>query len=132
MKKVNLSQLSQAHIIALTTALITQVVAYVPAWAPEKQLLISVTGIVIGAAFLIAHAISSKTTPADLAKSAETLVQAELGKVDLNALAKDALSGNAGSVVQAELRRLLGSAPVAPAPVAPAEPIQSPPSTTQA
>lgn len=119
---------TQAHLVAIATALITQVVAYVPKWAPEKQLLISAAGIVIGAAFLIAHAIQSgKASPADLAKDAAQFVQAEVGKVDFAALAKDALSGNMSGVVQDELKKVLtsglGAVAAAPAPAPTAAPV---------
>lgn len=118
--------LTHPHVVALATAGITQVVAYVPQWAPQKQLMISVAGVVIGGAYTIADAIrSGKVTPESLAKDAAGFVQAELGKVDFNTLARDALSGNASELVQTELRKVLASV-VAPAPAPAAAQVAAP------
>jgi hypothetical protein len=116
---MKLSHLSikQSGLTSLFVMIVGQLVAFVPAFGPDKQALIAAGTTVIAAVFLIANAIhavvASKVTAGDLEGGVQTLVKSELDKVDFNALVKDGLSGqNLSALVQGELSKILSAAAV--------------------
>lgn len=85
-------KIAQSGLIAILTSFIGQLVAFVPAFAPDKQILISAGSVAIGAAFMIANAvhavIGSKIDVAELEQGVRGFVHDELGKVDFNAVVR--------------------------------------------
>lgn len=122
-------KITQAGLVALFTTLVGQVVAFVPAFAPDKQVLISAGTALISAAFLIANSVhklaDSNVSARDVEDGAVAAAKAEIEKVDFNKLAQDAVStqsipdleakvkAEAEAAVQALLARLGTPAPVA-------------------
>lgn len=125
---------TQSSIIAAFTAVVTQLIAYVPAWATDKSEIISGGGIVIAAVFLVANAIhhlaaSKAPSSNEVLQVAHDVVRGEVGKVDFNSLVQDAVNakgiGDIEGMVKAEVQRLISGAfapttPTMPAPPAPA------------
>ncbi|MBV9805230.1 MAG: hypothetical protein JO130_18675 [Solirubrobacterales bacterium] len=142
-------RIAQAGVVALLTTIIGQVVAFVPAFAPDKQILVSAASTVIAAVFLVANAIhaliATKVSGKDLEGDVVSLAKAEVDKLDVNALVHDAVAGeNIEQLVKDELNRILvvaglatkvGAVPPAPTPAvavppapAPVHPFVTPPS----
>lgn len=134
---MNLSHLkiTQAGLVALATTIIGQLVAFVPAFAPDKQVLISAASGAISAAFLIANAIhklaDSNVSASDVKSGAIDAARTEIGKVDFNKLVSDAVTASSPADLEAMVRAeaqkavsaLLGQLASAQAPVpAPAVP----------
>jgi len=74
-----------AHALAIATAAVGQIVAYVPAWRPEAQPIISGGSIVLAAAMLIFEGITRKGTvvagAGDIERAAANAVRSELARV---------------------------------------------------
>lgn len=93
-------KISQAGLISAVTFIIGQIVAFVPAFGPDKQALISAGTAVISAVFLVANAIhalaSSNVSARDVEHAAinagRGAVQDALTHVDLNSLAQQAVN----------------------------------------
>lgn len=89
-------RVTQAGVIALFTTIVGQVVAFVPAFGPDKQLLISAGSSAISAAFMLAnaghHLADSNVSAKDVEAGAIQAARAEVGKVDFNALVQSAVS----------------------------------------
>lgn len=128
-------KVTQAGLVSLATTIIGQVVAFVPAFAPDKQILISAASAAIGAGFLVANAVHRLADSNVSARAVEAgAIQAareEIGRVDFNALAQQAVQAQASGQLaelakgeaQAALQRVLGqlgAPPPTPAPAVPA------------
>lgn len=102
-----------AHALAIATAAVGQIVAYVPAWRPEAQPIISGGSIILATAMLIFEGITRKGTvvagTGEVAKTAEAAGQ---------------------KAARAELSRIFGAAAqtqAAAAPQAAPAPVSAPP-----
>lgn len=129
-------KVTQAGLVSLATTIVGQVVAFVPAFAPDKQILISAASAGIGFAFLVANAVHHLADSNVSARAVEAgAIQAareEISHVDFNALAQQAVQAQASgqlaelakSEAQKTISALLGqlAAPPAPAPAASAAP----------
>lgn len=109
-------KINQAALVGIVAQIVGMIVALVPSWTPQTQLLIGVGTTAIVVAYLIAnavHAFGASKAPglADLEGGLRGLVQDELDKVVPN--------GDIASVVQTALGGLL-SAVAKPAESAPA------------
>jgi hypothetical protein len=111
-------KITQAGLVALLVTIIGQLVAFVPALAPDKQILISAASTAVAAAFLIANAIhaliATKVSSKDLETDLHTFVSTEVGKLDVNAIVDDAVTAkldakNIPSIVHAEFLKLLSN-----------------------
>jgi hypothetical protein len=124
--------ITKASVTSAFTFVVGQVVAFVPAFGPDKQALISAGTSLIAAVFLIANSIhklaDSKVSIKDVENHAIEVAKAELGKVNLDSLAANAVNGNlpdVPSLVRREIATVLSqmfNQPVTadvPAPVAP-------------
>ena len=137
-------KITQASLITALTFIVGQIVAFVPAFGPDKQILISAGTALISATFLIANAIhavvATKVSAKDLEGDVVSMAKTEVGKLNVNALVHDAISGqNIEQLVKNELNKVLIAAGLeakrqetiaeAPAPVAPVvevTPVQAP------
>lgn len=133
-------KVTQAGLVSLATTIVGQVVAFVPAFAPDKQILISAASAGIGFAFLVANAVHHLADSNVSARAVEAgAIQAareEISHVDFNALAQQAVQAQASGQLaelakgeaQAALQRVLGqlgappAAPSGPVPAAAAPP----------
>lgn len=135
--------LTQAHVLAVLGDAVTAVVTFVPAWAPEKQVIIAALGGVVSNIYPLVTAVhkavdvieslvsAHKVTLASIEANAADVVKSEVGKIDFNKIVSD-IEGAHGltasgveALVEAKLKSLLGGLASA-APVPPA-PVQSPP-----
>lgn len=142
-------KVTQAGLVSLLTTIAGQVVAFVPAFAPDKQLLISAGSSAISAAFLLAnaghHLADSNVSTRDVEDGAIAAARSELAKVDFNALVSDAVNahgiGDVSAMVSAEVQSVLGRllgqlnqtntpASISPAASAPVQPVSGAPSAT--
>lgn len=108
-------KITQASLISLFTTVVGFLVAFVPNFASDQQVLIAAGTSTLSAAFLIANAvhafIASKVSVSDLEKGIRDLAKDEIGKVNLNGLVQDALKGvNLDSLVRDELSTVLSRA----------------------
>lgn len=120
-------KVTQAGLIALFTTIVGQVVAFVPAFGPDKQLLISAGSSAISAAFMLAnaghHLADSNVSARDVEAGAIAAARTEVGKVNFNELVQSAVSAQSvpdleskiSAAAQAEVRRLLGQLALTPA-----------------
>jgi hypothetical protein len=106
--------ITKASLTSALTFVVGQLVAFVPAFGPDKQALISAGTAVIAAVFLIANAIhklaDSNVDPKQIEAHAVEVAKTELAKVDLNSLAASAVNGNLPDVpalVKSEVGKLL-------------------------
>ena len=110
--------IKQSSVIALFSAVVAQVIAFVPAWAPDKAHIIAGGGIVVSAVFVVANAIhhlaSSNTSRDMLVSNALDVMRGELGKIDFNSLVQDAVNAKSlpalEQTVKAEVQRLFSGA----------------------
>ena len=102
-------KVTQAGLVSALTFIVGQAVAFVPAFGPDKQALISAGTAVISAVFLVANAIhhlaDSNVSARDVEAGAIAAARSEIGKVDFNSLVSDAV--NAKSLP--DLERLVGA-----------------------
>lgn len=135
--KVSHLKVTRAGLIALATTFIGQLVAFVPAFAPDKQVLISAVSGLISAAFLVANGVhalaSSNVSVEDLKSGVLDFVHTELGKINFSALVHDAVQkhsvADVEQLVRTEIQKLLTGAiatPAAPS-VTPPAPAPAPP-----
>lgn len=96
--------ITKASLTSALTFIVGQLVAFVPAFGPDKQALLSAGSAVIAAVFLVANAIhklaDSHVDPKQVEDRAVEVAKAELGKIDLNSLAASAVNGNLPDVPQ--------------------------------
>lgn len=118
---MNLShiKITPALLLAAGTSIITLLVSVVPAWAPEKQLLITILGSVLTAGGLLANGLhklgDSNVSARDVEQGAinagRGAVQDALSHVDLNAVAKEAVNAQSlpdlEALAKAEVQRAL-------------------------
>jgi hypothetical protein len=101
-------RITQAGLIALLTTIVGQVVAFVPAFGPDKQDLISAGSAVIAAAFLLAngvHALASSNVNAkDVEAGAIAAARSEISKVNFDALISDAVNAKSPADLEAMVR----------------------------
>jgi hypothetical protein len=137
-KHVSHFSITQASVTSAFAFIVGQVIAFVPSFAQDQQVLISAGTAVISAVFLVANSIhkladSNVNTQAVVEQAGDHAVavaKAEVAKVDLNGLAQSAMSGNlpdVKSLVRTEMATVLSemfkvTPPVPPAQVAPATP----------
>jgi hypothetical protein len=94
-------QTARIHALALATQLAGFLIAFIPSFAPDKQILISVGGVVGSVAILIAHAVLNRPVAVSASSATVNEVRAVLDTVDFN------------SIVRAELTHIV-AAPAAP------------------
>jgi hypothetical protein len=106
--------ITQASLVSALTFIVGQLVAFVPAFGPDKQLLISAGSSVIAAVFLVANAIhhlaASNVSAKDVEQGAINAARSELSKVNFDQLIQDAVSGKLPDVpalVHDEVGKLL-------------------------
>lgn len=135
---------TQASVTAAVIYVIGQAVAFVPSLSGEQQNLISIGSLIVAivfAAIHLAHLVVDvvrdfaagkvKLSLSDVESGVRSLVQDELSKTDLTGDVEKVLSGriptesDLRAAAQAELRKLLGEAPLPPAVAAPATPAPS-------
>lgn len=108
-------KITQASLVSALTFIVGQLVAFVPAFGPDKQNLISAGSAVIAAVFLVANAIhklaDSNVSASDVKAGAIEAAKAELAKVDVNALVKDAVEAKSlpdlEARVSSEVQRIM-------------------------
>lgn len=127
-------KVTQAGLVSLLTAIVGQLVAFVPAFAPDKQVLISAGSSIIAAAFLGANAVhhlaDTNVSPKDVEAGAIAAARDYVSAINLNGLVQDAVSAKSlpdlEAIAEAKARQvlasLLGQAAQAPAPVVKAQP----------
>lgn len=102
--------ITQASVTAGFVWIVGQAVAFVPSISNDQQILVSAGSAVIAAIFLVANAVhkladsnvSATDVKAGAIDAAQAAAQAELGKVDLNALAQNAVQGRVPTPAQIE------------------------------
>jgi hypothetical protein len=112
---------TQAGLVSLLGAIVGTIVALVPAWKPDSQIMIQAGTYLISFGFLIANAIhhrafASTISVHDVEMNAVRLAEEKLQSVDLNSLVKDAveakslpdLEAKITAAARAEVTRLLG------------------------
>lgn len=124
--------ITQASVTAAVATVIGWIVAFVPAFGPDKQNLIAAGTTVVAAVFLLANAIhklaDSNVSTKDVETGAIEAARAELGRVDFTSLVKDAvdtksipdLEDKVKTEVQTLVAGLFGEAAVKSAAASPA------------
>lgn len=117
-----MSRLNKAHLLALAGNIATAIVTLVPAWSSEKQLIVAALGGVISNTYPLVSAVhalvgvvekllASRPTGAQLLANAESVVKAEISKVNFDALVKDAVNAKSlpdlAAQMDATARRVL-------------------------
>lgn len=126
-------KINQASLISALTFIVGQVVAFVPQFGADKQILISAGTAVISAIFLVANSVhalaSSNVSAKDIEGDVSGFVKTEVGKINFNKIVQDVTAAHGvqgleqqiSAQIQVELRKILGAAATAPA-----EPIPAP------
>lgn len=128
---LNHLKVTQAGLVSLLTTIVGQLVAFVPAFGPDKQILISAGSSLIAAGFLVAnsvhHLADSNVSAKDVEQGAINAARTEVGKINFDALVQSAVSsqsipdleGKVRAAAQAEVQRLLSQLSQPPAPAQP-------------
>jgi hypothetical protein len=131
-------KITQAGLVGLLTTIVGQVVAFVPSFAPDKQILISAGSAVIATGFMLANGLhklaDSNVSTKDVEAGAVAAAKDELAKVDLNKMVADPVSANGVPDLEAKVRAeaqaavqsliaRLGQPDPLPAPATPAAPV---------
>lgn len=102
--------ITQASVTAGFVWIVGQAVAFIPSISNDQQILVSAGSAVIAAVFLVTNGVhkladsnvSATDVKAGAIDAAQAAAQAELGKVDLNVLAQNAVQGRVPTPAQIE------------------------------
>lgn len=107
--------ITQAGVTSALVTIVGWIVAFIPAFGPDKQALIAGGSTLIAAVFMLANAghklADSNVSVADVKAGAVDAARLELSRVDFNGLVQDAVESkgapDVSALVQAEVQRVL-------------------------